>query len=204
LHFWRENVFTIAWLHLGRVRRVAGVFVAIAINASLANGQRSSEPKTPAQAIAALHLKEGFEAEIVAAEPLVQSPVAIDWGPDGRLWVAEMADYPYGIDGKGKPGGRIRVLESSRHDGVYDKSSVFLDGINMPNGLCVWRKGVIVTAAPDIFYAEDSKGDGKGDIRRVLFTGFKPGNPQLRVNGLRWGMDGWVYCANGWSGGEPT
>jgi putative membrane-bound dehydrogenase-like protein len=175
-----------------------------ALSSSLGLGARSSDPLTPAQALATLHLKEGFESQIVASEPLVQSPVAIDWGPDGRLWVAEMADYPYGIDGKGKPGGRIKVLESSKHDGVYDKATVFLDGINMPNGICVWRKGVIVTAAPDIFYAEDSKGDGKADIRKTLFTGFKAGNPQLRVNGLRWGMDGWIYCANGWSGGTPT
>ena len=30
-----------------------------------------------------------------------------------------------------------------------------------------------------------------------LLTGFLEGNQQLRVNGLRWGLDGWVYCANG-------
>ncbi|MBN8246900.1 MAG: HEAT repeat domain-containing protein, partial [Verrucomicrobia bacterium] len=38
--------------------------------------------------------------------------------------------------------------------------------------------------------------------RRVLFTGFGTGNPQLRVNGLFWGLDGWVYGANGRSDGE--
>jgi putative membrane-bound dehydrogenase-like protein len=54
-----------------------------------------------------------------------------------------------------------------------------------------WREGVIVTAAPDIFFISP---DG---TKKVLYTGFSTGNQQLRVNGLRWGMDGWVYCAAG-------
>ena len=165
--------------------------------------KRSSDPLDPQQSIAAMHLKDGFEIELVASEPKITSPVAIDWGPDGRLWVVEMDDYPYGMDGKGRPGGRVRVLEDSKGDGHYDKSTVFLDGIMKPNGICVWRNGILVTAAPEIFYAEDLTGLGRADVRRTLFTGFKPGNPQLRVNGLRWGVDGWVYCANGWSGGQP-
>jgi putative membrane-bound dehydrogenase-like protein len=40
------------------------------------------------------------------------------------------------------------------------------------------------------------------DERRVLFTGFGLGNQQLRVNGLTWGLDNWVYGANGRSEGE--
>lgn len=165
--------------------------------------QRSSDPLPVDKALAAFHLEDGYEIELVASEPLVSSPVAIDWGPDGRLWIAEMADYPSGIDNRGKPGGRVRVLESSRGDGHYDKSSIVLDNLNMPNGVSVWRNGVIVTAAPDIIYAEESNRSGHADVTRSLYTGFKPGNPQLRVNGLRWGMDGWLYCANGWSGGQP-
>src|SRR5439155_11371700 len=120
---------------------------------------------------------------------------------DGKLWVVEMADYPTGMDGKMKPGGRIRFLEDTDGDGRYDKSTLFMDGVNFPNGIITWRKGVIITAAPDIFYAEDTDGDGRADKREVLFTGFKEGNLQLRVNGLRWGLDNWLYCANGWSGG---
>src|SRR5438128_92769 len=57
--------------------------------------------------------RPGFTVELVAAEPLIQSPVAFDWGPDGRLWVVEMRDYPLGLDNKGKPGGRVVVLEDT-------------------------------------------------------------------------------------------
>ena len=165
---------------------------------------RDSDPKSPDDSLSLLHVKPGYEVELVASEPLTTDPVAIDWGPDGRLWVVEMADYPMGMDGNMKPGGRVKFLEDTDADGKYDKSTLFLDNLNFPNGILVWRNGVIVTAAPEIFYAEDTNGDGKADKRRTLFRGFKEGNLQLRVNGLRLGLDGWVYCANGWSGGDAV
>jgi putative membrane-bound dehydrogenase-like protein len=165
---------------------------------------RGSDPRSPAESLRAMHLAPGFEADIVACEPLISSPVAIDFGPDGKLWVVEMADYPYGIDGKGKPGGRVKVLEDTDGDGVFDKATVVLDSVNMPNGVAVWREGVLVTAAPDILFVRERQGGGGAEEPQVLYTGFRPGNPQLRVNGLRWGLDGWLYCANGWSGGEPV
>lgn len=152
-------------------------------------------PRSPTEALKAVHVPKGYTVELVASEPLVQDPVAIDWGADGKLWVAEMADYPSGIDGK--PGGRVRFLEDLDGDGKYDQSTLFLDGLNFPAGIMSWRKGVLLAAAPDIIYAEDSTGDGKADIRTILFTGFKQGNQQLRVNGLSWGLDNWVHGANG-------
>ncbi|MBT4868416.1 MAG: hypothetical protein HON53_25180, partial [Planctomycetaceae bacterium] len=158
-------------------------------------------PKTPKASLNSIRTRPGFKVELVAAEPLVKDPVAFEWGADGKLWVVEMADYPLGIDGKGKPGGRVRFLEDTTGDGKYDKSTLFLDGIRFPNGILPWKKGVLVTAAPDIFYAEDTNGDGKADKREVLFTGFAEGNQQHRANGLVLGLDNWVYVANGDSGG---
>lgn len=146
-----------------------------------------------------IHLQEGWEIELMVKEPLVKDPVGFSWGVDGKLWVVEMADYPIGIDGKMKSGGRIRVLSDEDGDGQYDKSVLFMDGVNFPNGVLPWRKGVLVSAAPEIFYAEDTDGDGKADLKEVILTGFSEGNPQLRINGLRWGLDNMVYCANGLS-----
>src|SRR5262249_28585638 len=148
--------------------------------------------------------RPGFRVELVAAEPLVEDPIAFAWGPDGKFWVVEMGDYPLGVDGKGKPGGKVKFLESTKGDGKYDKATVFLDGLPFPTGVMLWRKGVLITCAPDIIYAEDTDGDGKADKREVLFTGFFPGNQQHRVNTLAWGLDNWVYCANGDSGGLIT
>jgi putative membrane-bound dehydrogenase-like protein len=147
--------------------------------------------------LAAFEVREGFRIELVAAEPLVMDPVAIDWGADGRLWVAEMADYPLGSDGKGKPGGRVRFLEDTDGDGRYDSSVLFLDGLNFPTGVKAWKDGVLVTVAPEILFAQDTNGDGRADVREVLYKGFSEGNQQLRVNGLRWGLDNWIHCASG-------
>src|SRR5205807_4271324 len=113
-----------------------------------------------AAALRTLRPRPGFKVELVAAETLIQSPVAFDWGADGKLWVVEMRDYPLGMDNKGKPGGRVVVLEDTDGDGRYDRSTVFLDGLLFPTGVMSWGKGVIVTCAPDIFYAEDADGDG--------------------------------------------
>src|SRR2546430_5033590 len=148
--------------------------------------------QTPAESLRAITVRPGFTVELVASEPLVQDPIAFDWGADGRLWVVEMGDYPSGIDGNGKPGGRVRFLEDTDGDGRYDKSTVFLDGLNFPNGIIPWRKGVIISAAPEIFYAEDTDGDGKADIRKTLFTGFVEGNQQHRANGFEYGLDNWL------------
>ena len=156
-----------------------------------------SPPLGTEEALQSLHVRNGYQVELVAAEPLVRDPVAIDWGPDGKLWVAEMADYPYGADGNGQPCGRIRYLVDTDQDGKYDESFLFLEDVTFPTGVIAWRDGVIVTAAPSIFYAADSDGDGRADIRQELFEGFIEGNQQLRVNGPRWGLDNWIYCASG-------
>jgi putative membrane-bound dehydrogenase-like protein len=155
------------------------------------------QPMSAEETLRRTHVTEGLTIELVAAEPLVLDPVAIDWGPDGKLWVAEMADYPYGMDGQGKAGGRIRYLTDSDGDGRYDKSTLFLDEVNFPTSVMAWGNGVLVTAAPHLFYAEDTGGTGRADVRQVLYEGFVEGNQQLRVNCLRWGLDNWVYCASG-------
>jgi putative membrane-bound dehydrogenase-like protein len=159
-------------------------------------------PQSPEQSLRSIKVRPGFQVELVAAEPLVQSPIAFAWGADGKLWVVEMGDYPLGVDGKGKPGGRIKYLEDTRGTGKYDKATVFLDNLPFPTGVMPWGKGVLVTCAPEIFYAEDTDGDGKADKKVVLYSGFTEGNQQHRVNSLVYGLDNWIYCANGDSGGR--
>lgn len=151
----------------------------------------ATQPLSPEESAKKWHVREGYRIELVAAEPVVLDPVAFDWDEQGRLWVIEMADYPLGMDGNGKAGGRVVRLEDSDSDGRYDRRHVIVSDLSYPTGILTWREGVIVTAAPDIFFISP---DG---TKKVLYTGFSTGNQQLRVNGLRWGMDGWVYCAAG-------
>ncbi|HQZ67063.1 MAG TPA: HEAT repeat domain-containing protein, partial [Planctomycetaceae bacterium] len=180
-------------------------------------------PKSPAESYKCMTTKPDLRVVLAASEPLIHDPVAFDWDERGRLWVVEMGDYPKG-EGRSEDlgsseshdaqttkskilnpkssSGRVRLLEDTDKDGVYDKATTFLDGLAFPNGIQCWRGGVIVTMAPEIFYAEDTDGDGAADVRQTLYKGFVEGNQQHRVNGLRWGLDGWLYLANGDSGGE--
>ncbi len=184
--------------------------------------------KSPRDSIKCIKPRPGFTVELMVAEPLVQSPIAFAWGADGKFWVVEMGDYPLGVpltpdpsptgrggksgsplpSGEGSgvrgprmgPGGKIKYLEKSKPDGPYDKMTVFMDGLGFPTGVFPYAKGVLVTCAPHIFYAEVGK-DGKAANKKILFTGFREGNQQHRVNGLTWGIDNWIYGANGDSGG---
>lgn len=165
-------------------------------------GKTEPGPRTPERSLGSIEVQSGFKVELVAAEPLVMDPVAIDWGSDGKLWVVEMADYPLGMDDRGKPGGRVRYLEDTNEDGKYDSSTLFLDNIPYPTGVMAWRDGVIVSAAPSIFFAADRDDDGRAEIIEDLYVGFGEGNQQHRVNGFERGLDNWVYLANGDSGGN--
>jgi len=169
--------------------------------ATVALSQKPQHPETPplspGDELASIHVPNGYEVELVVAEPMVMDPTAITWGTDGRLWVAEMTDYPIGINNDGKPAGRVRWLKDTTGDGKYDKSVVFAEGLAFPNSVLPWKGGVLVTCAPEILHLEDTDGDGVSDKSTALFTGFEPTNQQLRINGLRWGLDNWIHCASG-------
>src|SRR5207249_3858074 len=140
--------------------------------------------------------------ELVAAEPLVESPCAMAFDEKGRLFVAENRGYPHTTE---PPQGRIVMLESTRNDGHFDKRTVFADGLTFPNGVMPWQGGLIVTCAPDILFFKDTKGTGRADERRVLLTGFDANkSTQLRVNCPTLGPDGWIYFAAGLVGGTIT
>jgi putative membrane-bound dehydrogenase-like protein len=159
-------------------------------------------PLSPAEAIKHFRLHPGLKIELVAAEPAVQSPVAMVFDEQGRLFVVEMPDYPNGPKPGQKPEGRIKQLFDRDRDGVYESASVFADGLLFANGLLPWKGGFIVTCAPHILYLKDTDGDGKADVRDVWFEGFATENPQLRVSHPILGLDGYVYVVNGLRGGK--
>jgi putative membrane-bound dehydrogenase-like protein len=158
--------------------------------------QDSVGPLSPKEALKSFKVQPGFHIDLVASEPDVMDPVAMAVDEDGRIYVAEMADYPLG-----PPSGRIKLLEDTHGDGRIDKVSLFVEKIPYPTGVMPWRGGVLVTAAPDIWFFKDTKGDGKADVRKVVFTGFSEGNQQHRLNGLQFAYDNWIYGTNGDSGG---
>jgi putative membrane-bound dehydrogenase-like protein len=149
-------------------------------------------PVSPSEALATFTTLPSFHIEQVAAEPLVQSPVAIAFDERGRMYVCEMYDYPF--DGKG-PRGRIRLLEDTHNAGRFDKSTIFADDVPWPTGITCYDGGVFVCSAPDILYLKSTTGAGKADVRKVVFTGFGRGNVQGLLNSLQWGLDNRIYGA---------
>jgi putative membrane-bound dehydrogenase-like protein len=164
-------------------------------------GTQGVPPKSPDDSLRCMRTHDDLQIELVAAEPLVSDPVAIDFGTDGRLWVAEMADYTREVHDEFDPRGRVRILTDDDNDGRFDRATDFLDRLRFPTDVKVWRDGVLICDAPDILFAADRDGDGRAEIREVRFTGFATHNPHGRVNGLRFGLDGWVYGSGGLFGG---
>ncbi len=173
------------------------VFLFLAISCSSAP-ERTGPAKAlpPADSIGAMKLSEDFHIEAYAVEPDVMDPVEMAWDENGRLYVAEMRDYPDDPPA-GKPArSRIRLLEDSDGDGKFEKTTIFADQVLAVSGLMPWKGGLIVTSAPDIWYMKDSDGDGKADVKEVLYTGFPKVNHEARITNLRLGLDNWVYAAN--------
>lgn len=153
----------------------------------------------PADAPGTFKLHAGFSLKQAAVEPVVHSPVAVCYDADGRLYVVEMRGYPFA---EPVPTGGISLLEDADGDGTFEKRHEFLKELSWPTGIVPYDGGVFITSVPDIIYAKDTDGDGKADIRRVVFTGFDNKNVQGLLNGLLWGNDGWIYGAAGTNGGD--
>src|SRR4051794_16935616 len=115
------------------------------VAAALSAAEPPAGPLTPEQAQALFRLPKGLRVELVAAEPDVQSPVAMAFDEDGRLFVVEMLDYPNGPAPGKAPEGRIRLLEDKDGTGRYRATGVFADGLLFANGVMPWKGGLVVT-----------------------------------------------------------
>jgi len=149
-------------------------------------------------------LHPALEMSLFAREPDVVDPVALTFDEQGRLYVVEMRDYPYGFGPNRRPGGTIRLLEDTDGDGKIDRSVLFAEGLSFPTSIAPWRGGVLVAAPPEIIFLKDTDGDGKADVREVVLKGFTFGVTDSNVNGLRWGLDNRVHGVNGGNGGNVT
>ena len=166
--------------------------LAVLSNALLLSCSRSSGPPySPQNALKTFKIEPGFRLELFVSEPQISDPVAMEFDEDGRIYVVEMHGYPLDTG----PSGRVKLLRDTDGDGYPNLTTVFADGLVMPTGVMRWKKGVLVTAAPDILYFEDSNGDGKADIKKVVLTGFPFSNPQHTVNSPVYGLDNWIYLA---------
>jgi putative membrane-bound dehydrogenase-like protein len=155
----------------------------------------------PIATTGAYELHSSLEISLFAKEPDIVDPVALCFDEEGRVFVVEMRDYPYGFGADRKPGGTIRRLEDTNGDGRADRSVLFAEGLSFATSIAPWNGGVIVTAPPEVIFLKDTNGDGKSDVREVLLKGFTLGVTDSNVNGLRWGLDNRLHGVNGGNGG---
>jgi len=143
-------------------------------------------------ALASFELADGFQIEMIAAEPLISDPVAMEIDEYGKMYVVEMHGYPLDKSGSGT----VKVLQDTDGDGVMDKSHIFADNLKFPTGILRWKQGFLVTDPPNLLYFEDTNQNGTADRRDTLLTGFAISNPQHNFNSPMLGIDNWIYVSN--------
>lgn len=163
----------------------------------LANLERPDSPVlSPEEERGTFRVAPDFRVELVAAEPLVVDPVALDWDDEGRMYVVEMRGYMPDVDATGEdaPVGRVVVLEDTDGDGRMDESRVFLDGLVMPRAIAVLPQGVLIGEQPDLWLCRDEDRDFKCD-EKIRLTSYAEGrsNPEHQENALLPGIDNWIY-----------
>jgi len=182
-------------------------------------------PLAPDESLKRFQLAPGLRIELVASEPYVADPVAMDFDARGRIFVCEI--HGYNLEGYldvlelNKAGvldkavrripanakaqkqaadeqyGTVKLLEDTDGDGRMDRAMVWADRLPPCYGVVAARQGVIVLCAPDILYLADRDGDGKAEVQEKLFSGFGLYDMWSRINNPRWGPDNWIYAANG-------
>ena len=205
--------------------RNAAIVAAVALSSSLLwaqNGDKAGEVQketvpadrippapvlSPADELKSFRVPAGFQVELVAAEPLVHSPVQAQFDHRGRMWVVEMSGYMPNPEGTGEqePTGSIVILEDTDGDGRMDKRTVFLDRLVMPRSVMLVGGGALVAEPPKVWFAKDTDGDGKADEKTEAFADYATqdaprlgakANPEHASNSLTWALDNWIYSAN--------
>jgi mono/diheme cytochrome c family protein/glucose/arabinose dehydrogenase len=165
---------------------------------------RKATPTSPALSaedeMKSFSVPPGFHVELVASEPMIESPILVDWDADGRLYVLEMLSFLPDLSGRDSPDpiNRVSVLEDTDHDGKMDKKTIFADGLRMPRALKVLDKGgVLVGEPPNLWYFQDTDGDLKADKKELITDTY--GNPNAGIehnaNSTFWAMDNIMYSS---------
>ena len=155
---------------------------------------------SPEDEMKQFYLPPGFRAELVAAEPLVQDPIAIDWDADGRMWVVEYPEYVPDLqtpEPNLEPVGRIAVLEDTDNDGRMDKRTVFADGLVQARAVKALDRGILVLEPPNVWLMHDTNGDLKMDTRELAGTdyGRREGGVEGNANSFVWALDNYLHSA---------
>jgi putative membrane-bound dehydrogenase-like protein len=153
------------------------------------------KPTEASEALKTFKIQPGYRIELVAAEPLVASPVDMAFDEEGRLWVVEMIDYPFNESEGNPPQGRVVRLEDKAGDGRFTIRTVIADKISCPTGIALWDGGAFVIAPPVLLYVKEG-------VRKVVQSGFGTQNIQGLANNIKWSLDNWFVASGGTNGGQ--
>ncbi len=145
----------------------------------------------------------GFTVEVVANFPLLQRPIFAHFDDVGRLYVGESSGENLNrAQMLEKKPHWITCLEDTNNDGVFDKSTRFVDDITLPQGMLWYRGSVYCACPPSIWKFTDTDGDGKADQREEILTGFGFNGNACDTHGPFLSPTGRLYIAQGRHGHE--
>src|SRR5262249_53086547 len=84
-------------------------------------------------------------------------------------------------------------------DGKADKVTVFAEGLSIPTSICFARGGVIVFDATQTVFLKDTDGDGKADVREVMFGTWNMRDTHGGPSNMQYGLDNWVWAMQGYN-----
>ncbi len=140
----------------------------------------------------------GFRVNLFAAPPKVNYPVTLAVAPDGAVYVAVDEQ---GSLGRTPGGGRVMRCVDDDADGKADRITTFAR-MEHPRGVVAQDGKVWVLHPPFLSVFRDDDGDGVSDQQDRLVTGLTTSQIDERggdhtSNGIRMGIDGWIYIAVG-------
>jgi putative membrane-bound dehydrogenase-like protein len=184
-------------MHIARDLLRAAVIVA-----ALVSSVRCALASTD-EVLGAIHVPDGFTVETAAEAPLVKHPMWACFDDRGRLFVAESGGANLNSEQLLKdPPSSILLLEDTKGDGHFDKSTVFADKMVFPQGVC-WHDGALYVASPPYLWRlRDTKGTGVADERTPLVGKFGFTGNAADIHGPVLGPDGRLYWCDGRHGHE--
>ncbi len=167
------------------------------LSCSIAGEKQPPPPPTPAEILKGVKLEKGFDVNVFASPPNVGYPVCLSAAPTGELFVG--VDENGSLDRAPNRGRIVRCVDS-KGDGVADKFSVFCS-VDSPRGLFFDDNMLIVLHPPMIEAYFDDDHTGVANRHETLVTGLGFGldarGADHTTNGIRYGIDGWIYIAMG-------
>lgn len=184
------------------------------------------DPISPEKILEYISIPEFLDVNVAINEPDVVQPLFVEFDARGRMWVTQYIQYPqpagieivtwdkhlraiydrdpppppFNTPEKSKFRGRdkITIHEDRNLDGVYEKTKVFMDGLNIVTSTAQDKAGTWILNPPYLLFVPDKNKDDIPDSDPIVhLSGFGLEDTHSVANSLKWGPDGWLYGVTG-------